>query len=138
MQKIQIILLVLIITGLGLIFTQKYWAMPLAYFIVGEKSTSAGTEQVRGIQGEAFNKIGHLVKDNPGLKPGVWFLVYEAPGAPALTQELSFDIESVCSANGRTGKCPDILLPLSSLIRVEGDLYNGVVRVFRAGNQFNK
>lgn len=85
-----------------------------------------------------FSEIGHLVKDNPGFKPGVWYLVYEKPGAPALTQELVFDQESVCLVNGRTGKCPDDLLLLSSLIRVEGDLNNGVVRVFKAGNQFNK
>lgn len=138
MRKIHIILLALILTGLGLIFTKKYWAMPLAYFILGEKPIPAATGQIRDIQGETFNKIGHLVKDNPGLKPGVWFLVYEAPGAPALTQELLFDKDSVCITNGQTGECPDVLLPLSSFIRVEGDLYNGVVRVFKAGNQFNK
>lgn len=34
MKKIQIILLVLIITGLGLIATQKYWAEPFANFIL--------------------------------------------------------------------------------------------------------
>ena len=40
MRKIQIILLVLIIIGLGLIFTQKYWVEPLVNFILKQDPQS--------------------------------------------------------------------------------------------------
>ena len=29
--------------------------------------------------------------NNPGLKPNIWYLVYEKNGAPALKVELAFD-----------------------------------------------
>ena len=67
-----------------------------------------------------FEKLGHLVKDNPGLKPNTWYLVYEAQGAPALTVELLFDQESHCVYNGTQGACPDVLLPSSSLTEIKG------------------
>jgi hypothetical protein len=40
-----------------------------------------------------FQETGYLVKDNPGFKPNVWYLIYETAGSPALTQELNFDDE---------------------------------------------
>jgi hypothetical protein len=79
-----------------------------------------------------FNETGHLVKDNPGLKPGVWFLVYEKPGVPALTTELSFDSGSKCKLNGTEGICPDVLLPGSALTKIEGVEKDGIVRVVSA------
>lgn len=79
-----------------------------------------------------FTETGHLVKDNPGLKAGVWYLVYEKPGAPALTTELSFDGKSECAYNGQAGTCPDVLLPSSALTKVEGVETGDVVRVVRA------
>jgi hypothetical protein len=45
-----------------------------------------------------FIQTGNLVKDNPGAKKGVWYLVYEKPGKPALTAELVFDSQSKCTA----------------------------------------
>jgi hypothetical protein len=44
-----------------------------------------------------FRATGNLVKDNPGQKTGVWYLVYERPGAAALTVELVFDAGSRCT-----------------------------------------
>ncbi len=76
--------------------------------------------------------MGHLVKDNPGLKVGVWYLVYEKPGTPALTVELLFDEKSVCKFNNQTGKCPDVLLPSSALTKVEGAEKDGIMQVIRA------
>lgn len=38
----------------------------------------------------SFSETGNLVRDNPGAPPGVWQLVYEKPGAPALTVSLDF------------------------------------------------
>jgi hypothetical protein len=80
-----------------------------------------------------FDEMGHFVKDNPGLKPNVWYLVYEKPGAPAMTIELVFDSGSVCIWGEKLGICPDVFLPRSSLTRVRGVLIpNGAVRVVDA------
>ena len=38
----------------------------------------------------AFSADGYLVRDAPGQKPGVWYLLFERPGEPALTLELLF------------------------------------------------
>ncbi len=37
-----------------------------------------------------FNQVGNLLRDNPGLKPGVWYLSYGEPGKPGLKAELQF------------------------------------------------
>jgi hypothetical protein len=79
-----------------------------------------------------FDETGHFVKDNPGLKPGVWYLVYEKPGSPALYKELVFDNQSVCMFNGKQGTCPDVLLPSSALTHVRGMISGEVVRVAEA------
>ena len=80
-----------------------------------------------------FDETGHFVKDNPGLKPGVWYLVYEKPGAPALTAELMFNDKSICIWGGKSGPCPEVFLPRSSLTRVRGVMTDsGAVRVIEA------
>jgi hypothetical protein len=79
-----------------------------------------------------FDETGHFVKDNPGMKPGVWFLVYEKPGMPALYKELVFDEKSICEYNETVGKCPDVLLPSSAMTRVRGIEQNNIVRVVNA------
>lgn len=38
-----------------------------------------------------FSRIGVMVINNPGFKPGVPYLIYEEPGKPALNVELRFD-----------------------------------------------
>lgn len=67
-----------------------------------------------------FEMTGHLTKDNPGLKPGVWYFVYEKPGSPALYKELVFDERSICAFNKKRGVCPDVLLPSSALTHIRG------------------
>jgi hypothetical protein len=52
-----------------------------------------------------FEETGTLVRDNPGLPSGVWFLLYEEPGAPALTVELSFDESSQCTRDAQRVAC---------------------------------
>lgn len=95
-------------------------------------TSGCGTEESGASARINFDEWGHLVKDNPGMKPGVWFLVYEKPGKPALTAELQFDSESVCEYNGDKGKCPDVLLLSSALTRVRGIETGGVVKVISA------
>ena len=67
-----------------------------------------------------FSETGHFTRDNPGLKPGVWYLVYEKPGAPALTAELRFTSASSCKYGPTEGSCPDVLLPSSAMTHVTG------------------
>jgi hypothetical protein len=67
-----------------------------------------------------FNETGHLASDLPGLKPGTWYLVYEKPGAPALTAQLWFASSSVCVFNSTRGTCPDALLLSSAMTHVTG------------------
>ena len=43
-----------------------------------------------------FVKTGNLVKDNPGLEAGSWYLVYDIPGSPAVNKKLVLDEKSVC------------------------------------------
>lgn len=84
-----------------------------------------------------FDEVGYFVKDNPGFKPGVWYLVYEKPGQPALYKELAFDSKSVCKFNDKQGACPDVLLPSSALTRVLGVTIGEVVRVTEAVSGVN-
>src|SRR3989338_3983077 len=49
-----------------------------------------------------FSQEGTVVKDNPGLKAGVWYLVYEKSGSPALTKEL--DVSGIGNVNLQNGQ----------------------------------
>ncbi len=50
-------------------------------------------------------QTGTLTRNDPGLTPGVWYVLYEEPGTPALTKRLSFDQNTVCIRNGQSGPC---------------------------------
>jgi hypothetical protein len=66
-----------------------------------------------------FVRDGVVIKDNPGFKPGVWFLSYEEPGSPGLSVEL--DLNSVSA--------PYISLTQGERVHVEGILRGLVVTV---------
>ncbi len=57
-----------------------------------------GDEALPEITGTPTNFVeaGTVVINNPGLKPGVPYLLYENPGEPAVTKELVFDALSAC------------------------------------------
>ncbi len=55
-----------------------------------------------------FSKTGVLMKDNPGLVPGVWYLSYEAPGQPGLKIQLDFHAKSTCSVEGSDQDCSQL------------------------------
>lgn len=62
--------------------------------IVPEESVSAPTD---------FVKAGYITVNSPGNAQGEMYLVYEEPGAPALTKKLELDPLSICAApNGAT------------------------------------
>ena len=53
-------------------------------------------DSVEGKPVADFNEVGNIVRNNPGYPEGVWFLVYEEPGSPALSKALSFTDDSLC------------------------------------------
>lgn len=67
-----------------------------------------------------FSAMGNLVKNNPGMKPGVWYLVHEKPGSPAVATELSFGDKSLCTVNGKVSACPAASLAQGARVTVDG------------------
>lgn len=81
-----------------------------------------------GVQStENFEKIGNLVRNNPGQKANVWYLVYEEPGKPALSKELNFTEGSMCT----DVLCDTSLLQSGDRVSVTGDLVGERVTVIR-------
>ena len=82
-----------------------------------------------GTPATSFSAMGNLVKDNPGLAPGAWYLVFEKPGSPAVTIELSFDAKSLCILNGTVSPCrPSDFVP-GERVTVDGEESSGTVGV---------
>ncbi|MFA7286808.1 MAG: Gmad2 immunoglobulin-like domain-containing protein [Patescibacteria group bacterium] len=79
--------------------------------------------------GEAFQQEGNLVKDGPGFKPGVWYLIYEAPGQPGLSVELSFDANSTCVILEKSSACQLSDLQIGDRAAVEGYILESLVNV---------
>ncbi len=76
-----------------------------------------------------FTQTGNLIKDNPGLKPGVWYLSYEASGKPAQNVELSFDANSACMFSGTMVPCQQADLQVGTRVTVEGNQTGNIVLV---------
>ena len=66
---------------------------------------------------------GNLTKDNPGLEPGVWYIVSERPGRPAVMDKLSFDDNSLCTVGGIQSSC---VSNLYTLMQRMGDCVRGI------------
>jgi hypothetical protein len=79
---------------------------------------------------ESFNRSGNLMKDNPGLTPGVWYLSYETAGAPGLSTKLSFPEHAVCTATDGSS-CAIKDLVQGDRIRVMGNMDGDTVTVRR-------
>ena len=69
--------------------------------------------------GEAFVHDGVVIKDNPGFKPGVWYLSYEEPGSPGLS--IALDLNAV--------PVPYISLEQGERVHVEGTRVDSSVLV---------
>jgi len=67
-----------------------------------------------------FSETGNLVKDNAGLKAGVWYLVYEKPGASALYVELKFSEDSLCQIGATSQSCQTVILEQGDRAEVLG------------------
>ena len=90
-------------------------------------ASSAPTPQPSPSREPGFQATGNLTRDNPGQPPGVWVLVYDAPGSAARTTELEFVDESECLQEGSAVPCAS--LRVGDRVRVQGDSVNGAVRV---------
>ncbi len=101
----------------------RFWAL----FPEGQVPSQPMVVALPAAAGVDFDRTGNLVRDNPGLPLGVWFLLYEAPGAPALTAELMFTTASQCIADGASMDCDDI--EVGTRARVRGAEVDGVVQV---------
>lgn len=142
MKKNTIIILAVFIVFLGLLFVVRLISPEDTWICVDNNWVKHGNpsspKPANGCGDSVaviaidFDETGHFVKDNPGLKPGVWYLVYEKPGSPALYKELVFDNQSVCMLNGKQGTCPDVFFPSSALTQVRGMISGEVVRVVEA------
>jgi hypothetical protein len=71
-----------------------------------------------------FQREGYLVG-----APGAWRLIYEEPGAPALTVDLLIGANSHCERNGEAGSCENILRIAGNRIKVEGNRSGTVLTV---------
>lgn len=76
-----------------------------------------------------FDRIGNLVRENPGQPAASWFLVYEQAGAPALTVELRFDAATQCVTSAQSSGCD--ALQVGSRVAVLGVRSGDAVRVVR-------
>ncbi|MGE5298318.1 MAG: GerMN domain-containing protein [Acidobacteriaceae bacterium] len=83
-----------------------------------------------------FAEHGVLIKDNPGLKPNVWYLSYEKPGQPALSVQLDLaDLQTTGLTKGSSvsveGKLTGNIVAVSSIKPFDVDAKtNRVVKLF--------
>ncbi|MDD5569259.1 MAG: hypothetical protein PHG23_02495 [Candidatus Pacebacteria bacterium] len=76
-----------------------------------------------------FSHTGNLVINNPGLEPGQWYFIYEAPGAPALKVKLSFSGSTACKNEmQQTLACSEIEVQ-GARVAIQGHEDDGVVSV---------
>lgn len=77
--------------------------------IAGTLYGGAQRMKVQKVEVEAqatdFAEVGTITVNNPGQGQGVMYLVYEKPGAPALSKELQLDELSVCASGSGAAPC---------------------------------
>lgn len=103
--------LLILIAAAGVVFG--------GYVLVRQPPPPAAAPQTPAAP-DGFQENGVLVRDNPGLKPGIWYLVYEKPGAPALALELHFDAESICADGPRQEVCDPEQFSSGTRVHLEG------------------
>lgn len=122
MQKLKLLVAALI----ALLFFVLVFVASDYFKNDGEPEAQAPAGQT---QGQAFSAVGNVIKDNPGLRPGVWYLLYEQPGSPAITQELELTGTTTCLKGGRVFNCSE--LAAGDRVSVEGTSSQGKVSVSR-------
>ena len=109
--------------------------LALAWFLI-QQSENARIETPSGngatfAPAEVFDRTGNLVRNNPGLEAGMWYLIYEAPGLPALTQRLIFTTSSTCMQGGVESLCNADAISQGQRARVFGEMRGESVTVTR-------
>lgn len=79
---------------------------------------------------EPFVKEGNLIRNNPGLDAGAWYLSYEESGSPARLAQLAFTRRSTCGRDGVYTVC-DMSFEQGERVRVEGLRTRDLVEVTR-------
>lgn len=95
--------------------------------------TNTGTDTQQP-QVTSFDQTGNLIRNNPGLKPDVWYVSYEATGSPAVAQELAFSANSRCYMGSDTTTsvtCDTKTFTQGERARVVGTKSGSVVTVAR-------
>lgn len=95
----------------------KTLAMALGVVLVALVAAAAYVWWPSAPAGVPFAEDGNVVRDNPGQRPGVWYLVYEKPGQPGLSVELDLSRTVIPS------------LVQGQRVHVEGTRSGGVVAV---------
>ena len=114
-------ILVFIIAAIG---TGVYFGF---FFKKGAPANPPTNEKTSDVN---FEKIGNLIKNNPGLKPDVWYLTHEEPDKPALNTELVMDLNSACLYGmDRELPCATLDFDQGERIKVTGTEKDGVVTV---------
>lgn len=78
---------------------------------------------------DRFYAIGMLAKDKAGMKPGVWYLEYDASDGSSQNVELAFTTESQCTIGSRTEACSLQRLVRGSRVEIVGNRTDAAVRV---------
>lgn len=79
--------------------------------------------------GTEFKSEGNLVKDNPGMTPSVWYLIYEEPGKPAALAKLIFLPSSICLVNNVQRTCDLQSFTQGQRVSIEGELVASILTV---------
>ena len=83
------------------------------------------------IKEEVFLEKGNLIINNPGFPEGIWHLVYEKEGSPALNTALSFNEYSLCIVEEEEIDCEPEFFKAGASVEVKGVENNGTVEVLR-------
>lgn len=76
-----------------------------------------------------IDQSGTLVRNTPGLTPGMWYLLYDEPNMEDLTMRLSFNDETVCIQGETRGPCERSVFENDLKVIVRGDRQDGGVIV---------
>ena len=67
-----------------------------------------------------FNHIGNFQMSDPKLRSNEFYLIYEAPGAPAMTARLYFNSKTICQDYSGESLCSNPLFGNGARIQVLG------------------
>jgi hypothetical protein len=84
------------------------------------------------VAGADFDKTGVIVRNNPGLPPNTWYVIYQEAGKPGLNKALAFDGKSRCISTQREETaCDPATLSSGQHVALQGALSGSVLRVLQ-------